>query len=103
MLGDLTSRGWSVILFAVGVFIILATRPQFLIDEDGNWKSFGIGEGKSCVCLTTLIVVWALLSFLFANVITSFFQRRILPTQSGRNNGGGTPAESVFDFDFDNN
>lgn len=77
-------------VFILGVVVVLAIRPKIFITENGEWKKFGIGNDKSCICLTTFVVVWAILSFLLVNMsATAFGSRR-------RQRGGGGPPRDIY-------
>jgi len=65
-------RGFGIILFALGMVIIIFTRPRFLINEEtGTWKEFGFDQGKSCYNITFITVILALVSYLITYTIGS--------------------------------
>ena len=67
MLGDIGSRGVSILLFVASVVLLLWMRPRFLINpETDEWKSFGFGSGKSCINITVIIVMLALIAYLIS-------------------------------------
>lgn len=66
-MGDIGSRGTSVLLFVVAVVLVIWIRPAFLVDsETGDWLSFGFGPGKTPLNITTVIMLLAVMTYLLS-------------------------------------
>jgi len=77
-----------VLLFMVAVVLLLWMRPKFLVDSETNdWKPFGLGPGKSCFNITTLIVLLALTAYLLTACVGTSISK-----WKRRQSGGAPPA-----------
>jgi len=56
---------FSAILYLVGVVIILFLKPNFMFQEDGSWKEFGISNTTKYTWFPVWLfcIVWALVSY----------------------------------------
>lgn len=56
----------SGIIYLLGVAIILVLKPDFMFQEDGVWKEFGIGRNTKTHTwfpFWLFIIVWAIISY----------------------------------------
>jgi len=87
------SRGSSIFIFMIFMGIIIWSRPKFLVDEEtDNWKLFGIGDGKSCINITTIIIVSAIVIYLFSAFIGTSITK--LKTK-WKTQGGGVVSQGI--------
>jgi len=56
---------YSALLYLIGVVVILFLKPNFMFQEDGAWKEFGISNTKKYTWFPVWLfcIVWALVSF----------------------------------------
>ena len=56
---------FSAILYLVGVVVILFLKPNFMFQEDGSWKEFGISNTTKYTWFPVWLfcIVWALVSY----------------------------------------
>lgn len=100
--GTIGSRGVSILLFVASVALIIWIRPRFLIDPDTkDWKPFGFGPGKSCVNITSIIVLLALFAYLLSACVSSSitkWKRSVgLQTAGGAQTTSPTPVQTPED------
>ena len=62
----------SIILFIIAVLVIQATKPQFMCNLDGSYKTFGLGyRNKTIAPMWLVIILIAILSYTVILYLTS--------------------------------
>lgn len=69
---------YTLLFYILFVIIIIAVKPRFLFDEEGNIIAFGVGKNKTIFSLGTLILAFALVCFYLFAVIDLIFQKNKL-------------------------
>lgn len=73
MLGAL---GFSAVIFVAFAVLLISSKPKFLLDnETGNWKQFGFGQGCSCLTITSVIIVLAIVTYLCVACIAAGWKK----------------------------
>ncbi len=77
-------KGFSIIAFIILSVLVVITKPSFLVNpETGEWKEFGVGSGKTCINITVIIMLIALIAYLLSACIGSTITK-------WRGKGGGS-------------
>lgn len=53
---------YCIIFFLLSMCLILAARPQFMFNEDGSTKPFGVGQGETILSVGSVSVAIAVIS-----------------------------------------
>jgi hypothetical protein len=90
------------LLYLTGIAVLLVIKPQFMFQEDGRWKEFGIGRDQSrftYMPLWLFAIVWSIISYMIVFLIEDHtspsYDQQIPRTRSIRNNKRNTPQELV--------
>ena len=60
-------------IYVLGVATILYIRPKLMFhSETGAWKEFGLGSGYSIMPFWMFTLIWAILSFVLANLASVY-------------------------------
>ncbi len=65
--------GFSILILISIIIAIILIRPSFLIDEaTGDWKCFGFGDGKSCINITSIVILSSMIVYLIVSCAAQF-------------------------------
>jgi lysylphosphatidylglycerol synthetase-like protein (DUF2156 family) len=90
------------LLYLTGIAVLLVIKPQFMFQEDGRWKEFGIGRDQSrftYMPLWLFAILWAVVSYMIVfliedNVLYSD-EEQIPRNRNIRNTKRNVPQELV--------
>lgn len=60
------------LLYLTGIAVLLVIKPQFMFQDDGRWKEFGIGRDQSrftYMPLWLFAILWAIVSYMIVFLI----------------------------------
>jgi len=90
------------LLYLTGIAVLLVIKPQFMFQEDGRWKEFGIGRDQSrftYMPLWLFAIVWSVISYMIVFLIedntSPSYDQQIPRNRSIRNNKRNAPQELV--------
>lgn len=64
----------AICIYVVGIATVLYVRPQLMFyAETGAWKEFGLDSGRTIMPFWMFALVWAILSYVAANLISLYF------------------------------
>lgn len=72
-------KTFSVLIFITVTLILFITKPKRLVDQTtGEWKQFGIGEGKTCINITFIVILLAIIAYFICKLIKALTKRKII-------------------------
>jgi len=93
------------LLYLTGIAVILLIKPQYMFQEDGRWKEFGIGRDPkrfTHIPFWLFAILWAIMSYMIIVLGERFFfdtpqttQTQAPRNRSYRNNRRNGPQELV--------
>lgn len=66
---------YSSIFYILVVILLVISKPKCMFDENGELKSFGVGEKCTILHLGVLVVALAIVSFYLFAFIDIFFKK----------------------------
>ena len=71
-------------LYVLGIAVVLYIRPRLMFQDDrGVWKEFGLGTtDRTLFPFWLFTIVWAIISYALASVLTTFFAKVALRSSS---------------------
>jgi len=90
------------LLYLTGIAVLLVIKPQFMFQEDGRWKEFGIGRDQSrftYMPLWLFAILWSVISymivFLIEDNVSRPYDEQVPRNRSIRNNKRNAAQELV--------
>ena len=85
------------LLYLTGIAVLLVIKPQYMFQEDGRWKEFGIGRDPkrfTYLPFWLFAILWAILSYMIVVLLdpTSSPQPRIQESQELPRNRRNRPS-----------
>lgn len=90
---------YAIGIYMIGVAIVLYLRPRTMFRENGMWKEFGLAtEAEQTIFPFWMFsLIWAILSYALANLISIFFASVALQSEPGNaTNATNMPPNSSF-------
>ena len=60
---------YSITIYLVLVIILVLSKPKFFFKENGQFKEFGTGAGKTVIPFWLVLLVCAILSYYLGNLL----------------------------------
>ena len=60
---------YSITIYLVLVIILVLSKPKFFFKENGQFKEFGTGSGKTVIPFWLVLLVCAILSYYLGNLL----------------------------------
>jgi len=60
---------YSITIYLVLVIILVLSKPNFFFKENGQFKEFGTGAGKTVIPFWLVLLVCAILSYYLGNLL----------------------------------
>jgi hypothetical protein len=95
----MTSIWYAVGLYMIGIAAILYFRPTVMFRENGMWKEFGLGaknDKQTVFPFWMFAIVWAILSYALANMISLFLASIVL--NSAVDSNAANAVEQITPF-----
>lgn len=92
------------LLYLTGIAVILVIKPQYMFQQDGRWKEFGIGRDPArftYIPFWLFAILWSILSYMIVFLLEDSFSTEKVNTpelprnRSNRNNKRNAPQELV--------
>lgn len=75
MMSYLNSRIiYSILFYVLLMILIVITKPNIMFEDDGNIKSFGIGDDKTMFSFGLFAILLAIISFYIFCMIDLIFK-----------------------------
>jgi hypothetical protein len=94
----MTSIWYAVGLYMVGIATVLYVRPTAMFRENGMWKEFGLGaknDKQTVFPFWMFAIVWAILSYALANLISLFLASIVLNSATGAPSDATAAAANI--------
>lgn len=79
----MTAIWYAISIYMIGVAVVLYLRPKTMFRDDGVWKEFGLQKDGTVFPFWMFAIVWAVLAYALASLISMFFASIVL--QSSEN------------------
>jgi hypothetical protein len=89
---------YAIGIYMVGVAYMLYVRPSIMFRENGMWKEFGLNtqqDSQTIFPFWMFAVVWAILSYAFASMVSMFFAAITLKSVLGDTTTAATAATAA--------
>jgi hypothetical protein len=94
----MTVLWYAIGIYMIGVAIVLYLRPRTMFRENGMWKEFGLATDaeQTIFPFWMFSIIWAILSYALANLISIFFASVTLKSESASAATAATATNSTF-------
>ena len=82
----MTAIWYAICIYMVGIAIILYLRPKTMFRDDGVWKEFGLQKDGTVFPFWMFAIVWAVLAYAFATLLSMLFASIVLQSSEGVGN-----------------
>ena len=88
----MTAIWYAICIYMIGIAVVLYLRPKTMFRDDGVWKEFGLQKDGTIFPFWMFAIVWAVLAYAIATLLSMFFASIVLQSETNVGNVGNTTS-----------